>query len=168
MQISTSLKHTLLGLILASSGIAITTPAQANSIEMPVYKAIDAQEVKCPDKITLTEQSRPYREGGYTIDGSAKLDWLAEKFSIADTDAFSVTWVAKLKPNYIKCKATAGTVKKSLNAYALSHLRLRFVDGKVYLILDMTGLRDINALTPAIVNQGVQNGNPTWSWAGTD
>jgi hypothetical protein len=45
---------------------------------------------------------------------------------------------------------------------------MRFVDDKVYLILDMTGMSDANGLTPVILNKGVKNGNPFWTWGGTD
>jgi len=49
-----------------------------------------------------------------------------------------------------------------------SYLRMRFVNDKVYLILDMTGLSDANGLMPVILNKGVKDGNPTWTWGGTD
>jgi hypothetical protein len=45
---------------------------------------------------------------------------------------------------------------------------MRFINGKAYLILDMTGMRDANSLTTVIIKQDVKNGNPIWSWGGTD
>ena len=149
----------------------VAVPAQARSLELQVFPAVDGQATmqQCPAKVTVSEQPQPYREGGYTIDGSAKLSGLATKFTIATSDAFSVTWVGKLKPQYSKCKATGRIVKDDGEEYqAHSHIRLRLINGNAYLILDMTGKSDVNNLTPAIVKKGVQNGNPTWSWSGTD
>ena len=45
---------------------------------------------------------------------------------------------------------------------------MQFDKGKVYLILDMTGRYDANNLTPTIRNQGVKDGNPIWTWTGSD
>jgi hypothetical protein len=49
-----------------------------------------------------------------------------------------------------------------------SYLRLRILRGKVYFILDMTGVRDANGFTSAILNTKVVQGNPRWTWGGTD
>lgn len=49
-----------------------------------------------------------------------------------------------------------------------SYLRLRFLDGKVYAVLDMTGLQDANQFTPVILFKGMKQGNPRWTWGGTD
>jgi hypothetical protein len=82
---------------------------------------------------------------------------------------FSVTWVANLKPAYRKCVAAGGIVKYGNETYdSHSYLRIRFNGGKVFLILDMTGKRDVNGFTPAITKKSVNKGNPTWSWSGTD
>jgi hypothetical protein len=145
--------------------------ASAANIEMRVSTLIDAQgsKVRCPEKVTLTENPRPYREGGYTIDGSANLSAIVENFTIATKDDFSVTWVGKLKPQYSKCKATAGMAKVGGETYqGHSYLRLRFVGGKAYLILDMTGMTDANEMTTAILKASVRQGNPIWAWGGTD
>jgi len=32
----------------------------------------------------------------------------------------------------------------------------------------MTGMYDANSLTPAILKKEVKDGNPLWTWAGTD
>jgi len=45
---------------------------------------------------------------------------------------------------------------------------MRLLDGKAYFILDMTGLQDVNELTPVILYQGMRQANPRWSWGGTD
>ncbi|MBD1845506.1 hypothetical protein H6F89_19250 [Cyanobacteria bacterium FACHB-63] len=144
--------------------------ANAAPIKMQVLAAnIGQNTVRCPNEVTLTEASRPYREGGYTIDGSANLSAIAEKMTIATTDDFSVTWVGKLKPQYSKCKATAGITRIDGKAYqGHSHLRLRFANGKIYLILDMTGKADANGFTTVILQRSARNGNPSWTWGGTD
>ncbi|MBE9009971.1 hypothetical protein IQ250_07095 [Pseudanabaenaceae cyanobacterium LEGE 13415] len=159
--------------VLFASVLSILSAATVNAatIEMRVLPTNDGQNPGnlCPEKVTLTETSRPYREGGYTIDGSANLSAIAEKMTIANTDDFSAIWVGTLKPKYSKCKATAGIARIEGEAYqGHSYLRLRFVKGKVYLILDMTGKNDANDLTTVILERSVRNGNPTWTWGGTD
>ena len=165
-------KHWLVGFGIAALALLPTAPAQAGAIEMQVYRSVDRQDpqtVRCPEKVTLMEKPQAYREGSYAIDGSANLSQLADRFAVAATDDFSVTWVGTLKPAYQKCKATARIVKNDGEAYLThSYLRLRFNGGKVYLILDMTGLSDANQLTTAILRKGVRNGNPFWTWGGTD
>ncbi|MGJ5673578.1 MAG: hypothetical protein ACR9NN_08215 [Nostochopsis sp.] len=146
-----------------------TTSAQAAQIELGVFKSAHAHEKNCPQKVVVTEQNAPYYEGGYTINGQAKLDAFAGPFAIASSDLFSVTWVANLKAAYQKCVAGGGMIKYDNEDYnSSSHLRIRFNGGKVFLILDMTGKRDTNGFTPSITKKGVNNGNPTWSWSGTD
>jgi hypothetical protein len=165
------LQHSLLGMAVIALSVLPIVPAHAANLELQVFKAIDAQteKTRCPDKVTVTETSRPYREGGYTIDGTANLKAIADAFTIASSDDFSVTWVAKLKPQFSRCKGTARVVKSNNEASSEhSHLRMRFVGGQVFLILDMTGQNDANNLTPAIIRKTVRNGNPVWSWGGTD
>ena len=136
-------------------------PAQAEQLVLQVYPSSDAPDSGCPKQVSVTEDSKPH-EGGFTVNGRAELNSLAGSFAMATRDAFSVTWVAKLKPQYSRCKATAGMSDNP------SHLRMRLIDGRVFLILDMTGLRDANGFTPSILSQGVRNGNPVWQWGGTD
>ena len=160
----------ILGIGIAASLLS-SLPAQAANLELQVFRAIDTQDssVRCPAKVVLTETSQPYREGGYAIDGKANLSAIANGFTIADSNDFTVTWVAKLKPQYSQCKATARIVKAgNENFSGHSYLRMQFVGGKAYLILDMTGMSDANSLTTAILKQSVQRGNPVWSWGGTD
>lgn len=158
-------KRWLVGLGTASLiGLPVSI-ANAETVTLRVGKAISHPEARCPQSVVITETSQPY-EGGYNVNGSAKLSQIAGPFAIATTDAFSVTWAAKLKPEYNRCQATAGI--RDREGYTSSHLRMRFTEGKVYLILDMTGLQDANGFTPEIVNQTVKNGNPVWQWAGTD
>lgn len=165
------LNISLLGLGIVALSIFSAVPARAANIEMRIFTANDVEDSRsfCPDKVTLTETSRPYREGGYTIDGSADLKAIAENMAISATDDFSVTWVGKLKPKYSKCKATASMTRVGGEAYqGHSYLRLRLVNGNAYLILDMTGKPDANSFTTVILQQSVRNGNPIWTWGGTD
>jgi hypothetical protein len=153
------------------AGIALFPGLSANAaqVELSVYKSSNAPEANCPQKVIVTEQNAPYYEGGYTINGSAKFNSFAEPFTISTTDAFSVTWVANLKPAFRKCIAGGSIVKSGgEDKNSDSHLRIRFTGGKVFLILDMTGLKDANNFFPVIIKKGVTAGNATWSWAGTD
>jgi hypothetical protein len=161
--------HKLLLKIGVSLAIALSVaPAQAAMLELGVFKAIDSADARCPERVVVTEESKPY-EGGYSVNGQAKLSGLAGSFAIGASDAFSVTWVATLKPEYQKCRATGRIVKYgNAGSDRHSHLRLRFTGGKVFLILDMTGMRDANGFTPAILKKSAPGGNPTWSWAGSD
>jgi hypothetical protein len=157
----------------ASSSITVgqlASQAMAEPLILKVYPTNDRPlAAVCPETVTINSQSRPYREGGYTIDGNAKLSWLAGKFQIAATDEFSVTWSAKLNRKYASCKATAGISKAYGEDFTgHSYLRMRFVGGQVFLILDTTAMYDANDQTTVILNQEVRNGNPYWSWGGTD
>lgn len=149
---------------LAITLISFPLSAQAAPVVLRVAQSIDAATARCPQQITLNEESKPY-EGGYRVTGKANLGDIAHAFKFAGSDPFSVTWEATLKPPFQQCRATAGVGNTSETS---SHLRARLLNGKLYLILDMTGLQDANGFTPEIVNQSIQGGNPVWSWAGTD
>jgi hypothetical protein len=117
----------------------------------------------------VTETLQPYREGSYGIEGRADLTAIATDGAIASSDPFSVTWVGTLQPQYRDCQAAAGMVSIDGEAYqGHSYLRLRLTEGKAYLILDMTGLRDPNNYTTVIIDRGMDQGQPTWVWGGSD
>lgn len=123
----------------------------------------------CPTTITLVEVLQPYREGSYGVDGQAALGDIATDWTLAGRDAFSVTWRARLRPAWRRCVASAGIVRFADEPFRdHSYLRLRFSDGMVQLILDMTGRRDPNGYTPAILRAAVSEGQPVWSWGGSD
>lgn len=153
------------------SGLA-SGAAIASTIELqvsPLLTRTSPPTMGCPDTLTVTETLQPYREGSYGIDGRADLSDLARDVAIASSDPFSVTWVGTLQPQYRDCQAAAGMVTiDGENYQGHSYLRLRLTEGKAYLILDMTGLRDPNNYTTVIINQGVDHGQPTWSWGGSD
>jgi hypothetical protein len=160
----------LLSLAVGAGSLA-SGSAQAMPVELRVLKTLDRSPAnqRCPDKITVDEELAPYREGSYTINGQAKLGAIADPFTLATSDDFSATWVAPLKPAYAQCKATAGIAKLRNEPYqGVTYLRSRLVGGKIYLILDMTGMGDANQFTPNIFKKAVQAGNPTWSWGGSD
>lgn len=144
----------------------------AGTIELrvsPLLTRTTPPTMRCPDTLTVTETLQPYREGSYGIDGRADLSDLVRDVAIASSDPFSVTWVGTLQPQYRDCQAAAGMVSIDGEDYqGHSYLRLRLTEGKAYLILDMTGLRDPNNYTTVIINQGVDHGQPTWSWGGSD
>jgi hypothetical protein len=157
----------------ASRGSGLVASAYPRQMELQIFPAPNRKATNpnpiCPEKVTITETSRPYIEAAYVIDGIAKLDAIAEKFSVFVVDDFSVTWAAKLKPKYLDCHATGRVLRvDGEKSDYHSYLRLRFVQGKVFLILDMTGMFDPNEQTTSILDHGVKNGNPTWTWGGTD
>jgi hypothetical protein len=152
------------GVLSFASGAAI-----ASTIEMRPYLADNPQQIRCPDKVMAYQTPEPYREGGYSTNGTVKLQAIATQIAIAQVDPYSVTWVGALKAPYQKCKATAGMAVVDGKPYTEhSYLRLRFLNGKVYFILDMTGLRDANSFTSVILKKEIQRGNPRWTWGGTD
>lgn len=123
----------------------------------------------CPQTIALIETLQPYREGSYGVNGSASLGSVATGWRLAGRDGFSATWVGSLKAPYQRCTASAGIVRSDTMPFKEhSYLRLRFSGGQAQLILDMTGLRDPNGYTPAILSAGLSQGLPVWSWGGSD
>lgn len=123
----------------------------------------------CLSTLSLEETPQPYREGSYSVDGRAALETVATGWRLTGRDAFSATWQATLLPAYRRCLAAAGIVRFDNEPFReQSHLRLRFRDGTVQLILDMTGRRDPNGYTPAILRAGVSQGQPVWTWSGSD
>ena len=150
----------LAGVFAASMGMIPI--AQAESIVFTVRESVNNTGT-CPKQITLNEASAPYFEGGYTIDGSADLLDVAEPMAITNSDAFSVTFSSRLRSPFRQCLATAGSLDNPT-----SHLRVRLINGRLSLMLDMTGMQDANGYTPSITRQLVQNGKPVWQWGGTD
>ncbi len=156
--------------LLISTGLSLWgLPSQAETLSLTVYPLLDSPtNAKCPKSFTVQETGK-YHEGGYTRNGQANLSAIATNWQKQNSDPFSVTWVGTLKPEFQKCQAGAGISKVGNEAFnSHSYLRARLMSGKVFLILDMTGLRDANNYTSTIVKSGVTQGNPTWTWGGTD
>jgi hypothetical protein len=156
-----------LGIGLGLSSTMGSTAAAA-TFELKPRPLVDAQQVRCPEKVLAYQTARPYQEGSYAWDGMVSLGVIAAQVSVFKVDPFSVTWVGTLKPPFQNCRATAGIVKLDGQSSEQSYLRMQFLNGKVYFILDMTGLSDANSLTPAILRHEVLQGNPRWRWGGTD
>jgi hypothetical protein len=159
----------VIGLVSVSLSSLMSLSAIASTIEMKPRLAGDPAKIRCPNRIIVTQTPQPYREGSFETDGTVKLQAIATRIAIAQVDPFSVTWVGILKAPYQTCKATAGmTIVDGQPFTDHSYLRLRFLNGKVYFILDMTGLADANEFTPVILKRDIFQGNPRWRWGGTD
>jgi hypothetical protein len=163
----------LLSWVIGSVSVSLlslmSVSAIASTIEMRPRLAGDPAKIRCPDKVMVTQIPQPYREGGYETDGTVKLQAIATQIAMTQVDPFSVTWVGTLKPPFQTCKATAGIAMENGEPFeGHSYLRLRFLNGKVYFILDMTGLKDLNDFTPVILKKDMLQGNPHWRWGGTD
>jgi hypothetical protein len=155
-----------LPLLFNSIATAQTKPRQ---IELKVYSQNDRKQ-SCPSKVIVTEKPQPYREGGFATDGTVNLTALATKISRLRNNDFSVTWAGKLKPQYAKCSGSAGITKVDGANYdgTTNYLRMHFVKGQVYFSLDLAGGFDANGYPLVVVKNSLKNGNPTWTWGGTD
>ena len=143
--------------------------AIASTIQMETYSSGEPQQGQCPKKVVAYQTPQLYREGGFATDGMVRLSDIATQVAVAQTDPFSVTWVGNLKPAFQSCQATAGMAVVDGSPYTdHSYLRLRILGGKVHFILDMTGVRDANGFTAVILSKKVVQGNPRWTWGGTD
>jgi hypothetical protein len=152
--------------IVTFMGMGVT----AETIELRPYPASSSKiQVRCPDKVVAYQTSRPMQEGGFVQDGMMNLQAIATKISLVTSDPFSGVWMGELKPGFKTCRGTAGMELVDGKPYDRhSYLRLRFLDGKVYAILDMAGMKDANGFTTTILSKGMKQGNPRWSWGGTD
>jgi hypothetical protein len=160
----------LLGLLTISlfgpSAQADTPKPQVQTLR--VYSMSDIPQGKCPKEVKVTIQPSPYREGGYSSSGKAQLQPIAEAVEFEGSDRFSVTWRARLKPQYRSCIGTAGLVRSDDAPMSNLLVRMRFVNGNAYFIVDSTGIPDANDYTTVILQQKIEGGNPSWRWGGTD
>ncbi len=136
--------------------------AQAQTVtkttDLKVYR-LDQQQQNCPDKVRVMETPRPYREGSFATDGlTANFNAITSNLTVSASDDFSVTWVGTLKPKYAKCLASAGS----------DRFKAHFVKGKIYFTLDLAGEYDPNNYPLVVLKKGVNNGNPKWTWGGSD
>ncbi|MFQ4138829.1 hypothetical protein PGN35_021195 [Nodosilinea sp. PGN35] len=156
----------LLSLPLSLAGGAT---ALASTIELSVLPLLDGPEARCPEGLIAHETPRPYAEGGYSTDGMVKLRDIATNIRLSASDRFSATWVGTLKPEYRNCQASGGMVRLDGEDYeGNSYLRIQLVNGQVRAILDMTGMGDANGYTTVILFKGLRDGNPRWTWGGSD
>lgn len=158
--------------LVAITALLTTEPqlSHADSLQLKVAPLISqSPSGPCPDSLILIETLQPYREGSYGVNGRAPLEAIATGWRLAGRDAFSATWTGPLRSPWRRCIASAGISRREDKPeQGPSYLRLRFSDGQAQLILDMTGLRDPNNYTPAIQSVGVRQGQPVWSWSGSD
>jgi hypothetical protein len=144
------------------------SPASAKTVELQPHP-LSEPPVTCPKKVMAYETPKPYREGSFETDGMVDLSVIATQVTLGPVDPFSVTWVGTLKPQFKNCQAGAGMTTVDGEIFSgHSYLRMRFLSGKVYFILDMTGLQDANNFTTVILKKNIVKGNPRWTWGGTD
>ncbi len=161
----------LLSIFLGTTMLSLLpfSSAKAGELKLSIYPILTAPEGNCPEFITVNHESDPYREGGYTIRGKAELNDIANDFMITSQDIFSTTWSAVLKPEYAHCNATGRITENDGESYDFhSYLTVRFMAGQLIFMADFTGLNDANNYTPTLLESGVNNGDPFWSWGGTD
>lgn len=143
--------------------------ALANTIELSVAPLLDGSAANCPESLTAHETIQPYSEGGFATNGMIKLRDIATNISVSQSDRFSTTWVGTLKPEYRNCQAAGGMLRLDGETYeGHSYIRVQLVNGQVKTVLDMTGLRDPNGFTTVITFKGLRDGNPRWTWGGSD
>ncbi len=157
-----------LGLSVSGTITVLASPTLARTIELKLLPT-NGPAQNCPTKVIAYETPQPYQEGGYATDGMVQLQAIATNIAITQTSPFSVTWTGTLKPEFRNCEATAGITTLDSEPYSgHSYLRLQLWEGKARAILDMTGMRDANDYTTVILNKTLRNGDPRWTWGGTD
>lgn len=150
--------------LLSSLGLS----ALATTIELNVLPTLDS-EGTCPELLIAHETPRPYFEGGYSRDGMIKLRDIATNIAVARSDPFSTTWVGTLKPEYQDCEGSAIINSIDQAPYeGHSYLQVQLAEGQVEATLDMTGIPDPNGFTSTLLYGGMRDGNPRWTWGGTD
>lgn len=147
---------------------SLGSAALATTIELDVLPTLDLPGT-CPAQLIAHETPRPYTEGSYASDGMLKLREIATNVRVASSDAFSTTWVATLKPEFQNCEGSAIINRIDDETYTgHSYLRIQLADGAVTAVLDMTGLPDANGFTSTLIFGDLRDGNPRWTWGGSD
>ncbi|HEY9888194.1 MAG TPA: hypothetical protein V6D02_07315, partial [Candidatus Obscuribacterales bacterium] len=79
------------------------------------------------------------------------------------------TWVGVLKPEYRNCEASAIINRIDDEVYVgHSYLQVQLVAGQATVTFDITGIPDANGFTSTLLLGGLRDGNPRWTWGGTD
>ncbi|HEY9736817.1 MAG TPA: hypothetical protein V6D06_11060 [Trichocoleus sp.] len=150
--------------LLSSLGAA----ALASTLELDLLPTLESAG-NCPETLTAHETPRPFVEGGFSTDGMIKLREIATGIRVLQSDLFSTTWVGTLKPEYRNCQASAIISTEDGEAWQRhSYLRVQLANGQARATLDMTGIRDANGFTTSILFGGMRDGNPRWTWGGSD
>jgi hypothetical protein len=148
--------------------VNLNASALARRAELTVLPFSD-QNGSCPQSLTAFETPRPYTSGSFSTDGMIHLSAIATNITVSQSDNFSATWTGTLKPQYARCVASAIITREDGQDYQRhSYLRVQLADGKAKVILDMTGVRDANGYTCAVIEHTLRDGNPRWTWGGTD
>lgn len=148
--------------------MGLGTGALASTIRLNVLP-LNGPVRSCPESLIAHETPKPYFEGGYARDGMIKLKEIATNIRLVQSDPFSTTWIGTLKPTYQSCQASAIINNVDGESYQNhSYLQVQLIDGQARVTLDMTGIRDANGLTSTITFRGLRDGNPRWTWGGTD
>ncbi|WP_052050086.1 hypothetical protein [Leptolyngbya sp. KIOST-1] len=148
---------------------SLGSAALANTIQLSVLPLLDAPTANCPTRLIAHETALPYTEGGYATNGMIKLRDIATNIQLSQTDRFSATWVGTLRPEYRNCQASGAMLTIDGEDFeGHSYIRVQLANGQVRAILDMTGMGDPNGFTTVITFRGLREGNPRWTWGGTD
>ncbi|MEM9907355.1 MAG: hypothetical protein AAF921_20260 [Cyanobacteria bacterium P01_D01_bin.44] len=140
----------------------------ATTIELEVLPTL-RNEGTCPTQLIAHETARPYTEGSFSQDGMIKLRDIATNVRVASSNTFSTTWVATLKPQFRDCQGTAIIDRIDGEAYERhSYLQVQLGNGQVMATLNMTGIPDANGFTSTLIFGGLRDGNPRWTWGGSD
>ncbi len=164
MQIRRSLLWAFPISLLTSLGSA----ALATTIELEVLPTLRSTGT-CPTQLIAHETLRPYVEGSYAWDGMIKLRDIATNVRVASSNRFSTTWVATLTPEFRNCEGSAIINRIDGETYeGHSYIQVQLTDGEVTAVLDMTGKPDVNGFTSTLMFGGLRQGNPRWTWGGSD
>ena len=144
------------------------TAALATTIELNVLPTVESEGI-CPELLIAHETPGPPFEGGYARDGMIKLQEIATNITVTRSDSFSTTWTGTLKPEYRNCEGSAIINRIDKEAYeGHSYLQVQLAGGEVHTTLNMTGIADTNSFTSTLLFGGMRDGNPRWTWGGTD
>lgn len=142
--------------------------ALATTIELEVLPTL-RNNGTCPTQLIAHETARPYVEGSFSQDGMIKLRDIATNVRVASSDIFSTTWVATLKPEFRNCQGTAIIDRiDDVDYEQHSYIQVQLNNGQVTATLDMTGISDVNGFTASLIFGGLRDGNPRWTWGGSD
>ena len=162
------LQRSLLWAIPVSVLTSLGSTALATTIELDVLPTLTS-EGTCPEQLIAHETPRPYVEGSYSRDGMIKLRDIATNVRLVANDTFSTTWVATLKPSFSDCEASAIINRiDDVPFNSHSYLQVQLAEGEVTAVIDMTGLPDVNGFTSTLMFGGLREGNPRWTWGGSD
>lgn len=162
------LQRSLLWALPLSLFTSLGSAALATTIELDLLPSLD-NDGTCPDQLIAHETLRPPVEGGFSRDGMIKLRDIATNVRVAASSPFRTTWVATLKPQFRDCEATAIINRIDTEPYeGHSYIQVQLANGEVTASLDMTGLPDANGFTSTLLFGGLRQGNPRWTWGGSD